>query len=292
MKDSDSFEILPRNKFFLANRSIVEYEIRPGNTVSFISEVDLTEVERIREAARDRRPSYTAFVVKAVALALKEFPYANRRVCRRSWLPFSGARQQQFNRQDVAVACERDIEGAEGVAFVDVVRDADEKPLDEITTWLHELGHCDVSNNKQWREFSSIIGRLPNWLSKLLIRMPYFIPKMWTKYRGGSVLISSPAKYGVDGLIATWSWPLGVSFGLAKQRAVVRDDKVVACPTFFLSLNFDRRIMAGAQAARFFQFLVSTIEHPTEKLSLDSSMNPKPGKAVLLECSSELQNGI
>ena len=27
----------------------------------------------------------------------------------------------------------------------------------------------------------------------------------------------------------------------------------MACPTFLLTLNFDRRVMAGAQAARFFR---------------------------------------
>src|SRR3954449_11452282 len=87
------YEIDPRNKFFEANCSIVEYELRPGHTVSFLSEVDLTGIERVRRrVAEGRRPSYTAFVVKAVALALTDFPDANRRVCRRLWPPFSGGR--------------------------------------------------------------------------------------------------------------------------------------------------------------------------------------------------------
>ena len=82
------YELEPKNKYFEAIRAVAEYEIRPGNTVTFLSEVDLTEVERVRAVATGgRRPSYTAFVVKAVALALREFPYANRRVCRRpAWI--------------------------------------------------------------------------------------------------------------------------------------------------------------------------------------------------------------
>src|SRR3954454_5861880 len=85
-----AFEIEPKNKFFEATRAIVEYEIRSSNTVSFAAEVDLTQVEQIRRRAGEERPSYTALVVKAVALALVDYPYANRRVCRQPWFPFSG----------------------------------------------------------------------------------------------------------------------------------------------------------------------------------------------------------
>ena len=46
-----AYEIEPRNKFSEATRKIVEYEIRLGNTVSFLAEVDLTEVVRVRSAA-------------------------------------------------------------------------------------------------------------------------------------------------------------------------------------------------------------------------------------------------
>jgi pyruvate/2-oxoglutarate dehydrogenase complex dihydrolipoamide acyltransferase (E2) component len=269
-----TYAIRPNNKFFQANRAIVEYEIRPGNTVSFFSEVDLTQVERIRRGAVERRPSYTAFVAKAVALALKEFPYANRRICRRILLPTFAPRLQQFHTCDVAVACERAIPGAEGVAFVDILRDVDRLSLETITSWLHRLSTADEETNEQWRSFRNIINRLPSWLSKLLIRLPYFAPGCWVKYRGGAVLISSPAKYGVDGVIAAWSWPLGISFGLVKERPVVRDGAIVACPTFFFSLNFDRRIMAGAQGAHFFKRLVSMIENAETELASADSLQP------------------
>jgi pyruvate/2-oxoglutarate dehydrogenase complex dihydrolipoamide acyltransferase (E2) component len=260
-----SYAIEPRNKFFDAVRSIVEFEMRPGNTVTFLSEVDLTEVEQLRGAADGRKPSYTAFVAKAVALALREFPYANRRLCRRFWLPFVGPRLQQFHDCDVAVACERDE--AEVATFADVLRNADRRSLAEITTWLHALATSDETTNQQWRDFSRIIMRLPHWLSTLLIRMPYFVPSLWVKYRGGPVLISSPAKYGVDIVAATWSWPLGISFGLVKQRPVVRGQEVVARPTFHLTLNFDRRVMAGAQAARFFKRITDLLEHAATEMA-------------------------
>ena len=66
------------------------------------------------------------------------------------------------------------------------------------------------------------------------------------------MLISSPAKYGVHGVVAAWPHPLGVTFGLAQKKALVRNDEVVAAMAFTFAMNWDRRVMAGAQAARFF----------------------------------------
>jgi pyruvate/2-oxoglutarate dehydrogenase complex dihydrolipoamide acyltransferase (E2) component len=277
MTDSDSgtrYEIEPKNKFFEAIRSIAEYEIRPGNTFTFLSEVDLTEVERVRARRMSgRTPSYTAFVIKAVALALHDFPYANRRVCRRYWLPFAGPRLQRFHHCDIAVACERDIPGAESTAFIDILRDAERLSLSEITEALRNLATCDVETNKQWRQFSTLIRQLPSWLSTVLIRLPALVPRLWVKYRGAAVLVSSPAKYGIDLVAGTWTHPLGVSFGLAKRRPVVRGEAIVACPTFALTLNFDRRVMAGAQAARFFRRIVELLEYlPAEMESPASSL--------------------
>jgi pyruvate/2-oxoglutarate dehydrogenase complex dihydrolipoamide acyltransferase (E2) component len=233
--------------------------------------VDLTEVER--ERAREsggRKPSYTAFVVKAAAMAVRDFPYANRRVCRRPWLPFSGPRLQRFLHNDVAVACERDIPGAESIAFLDILRDADHLSLAEITKALHELAVCDPSTNKQWREFNSIVARLPSWLSTLLIRLPCLVPSLWTKYRGAAVLVSSPAKYGVDAVAGTWTHPLGVSFGIAKMRPVVRGEAVIPCLTFTLTLSFDRRVMAGAQAARLFRRIVERLEKAESEMEVET----------------------
>ena len=262
------FVIEPSNKFFEANRAIVDREMRPGRTVSFLGEVDLTEVQALRSRlALDVKPSYTALVVKAVALALRDCPYANRRVCRpRPW-PFGRDRLQRFDGRDVAVAMERDIPGAEATAFIDVIRDADVAPLAEVTRSLRELATADITNNRQWREFSGLITRLPSWLATTLIRLPLSFPKLWVKYRGGAVLVSSPAKYGVDAILGTWPHPLGVSFGLVKLRPVVVRGVVEPRPTFYLTLNFDRRVMAGAQAARFFRRIVERLERAETELS-------------------------
>lgn len=75
-------------------------------------------------------------------------------------------------------------------------------------------------------------------------------------------MISSPGKYGSDFVIGAWPCPIGVSFGFAKERPLVIDHQVVAKPTFYLTLNFDRRVMAGAPAARFLSALIRRLENP------------------------------
>jgi pyruvate/2-oxoglutarate dehydrogenase complex dihydrolipoamide acyltransferase (E2) component len=263
----NAYRIESRNKFFEAIRGISQYEFDPGITVSLISEVDLTEVERVRELAGEHRPSYTAFVVKAVALTLTEFPYANRRPFRRFWLPFSAPRLQAFQCVDIAVASERDLPDAAAASFADVLRDADKLSLVEITTWLRGLASADTGSNKQWHDFHWAVTKLPRLLSTLVFRLPCLFPSLWVKWRGGAAFISSPAKYGVDTIVGTWNCPLGVSFGLVKLRPVVRDGEIVARPTFNLLLNFDRTVMAGAQAARFFKRIIDYLENAEKEMA-------------------------
>lgn len=251
----------PRNRFLSAVMSIVEYEIkRPGSTVTFLSQVDLSAIERVRAAAAQsgtRKPSYTAFVMKALALAVREHPYANRRLVR---LPLLGPRVQRFTHIDAAVLIERELPDAPMVAFVDMIRDADGLGLDTLTSRLHDLAVSDASSNQQWAIFSFIINRLPRFLARWVIRLPVLVPKLWVQYRGGAFVISSPAKYGVDMIAATWPWPLGVSFGLVKDRPLVQAGELVVRPTFTLTLNFDRRLIAGAQAGRFYKRIVELLE--------------------------------
>ncbi len=258
-------QIERKDRFFQVLCSLPEKEIEANVSVTFRSVVDLTEIEKIRQAARrsgNTRPSYNAFVIRALAVALKEFPYANRRVFRQPWRPMRGPQLQSFMHADVAVAVERLQPGREFLAFVDVIRDADAMSLDELTAWLRTLAQADESNNEQWREFNNLIRRFPWWLSSLIARSPVYLPRLWEKYRGSAALVTSPAKYGVDGVAASWAWPLGVSFGLVAERPMVVNHQLTIRPTFEFVINFDRRVMAGAQAAQFFARCAELLSNP------------------------------
>ncbi len=75
-------------------------------------------------------------------------------------------------------------------------------------------------------------------------------------------MISSPSKYGVDMMFGTWPWPIGFSFGLVKDRVVAIDGRPAVRPTMSVTLSFDRRLMGGAPAARFFRAVCDKLENP------------------------------
>ena len=277
MTTDDRSWIEPVRQFDRLNRSLVESEIEFGRTVHFTAEIDLTEIERVREAAASgaQRPTYTAFVAKAVAIALREFPYANRRLFRPLGLPFLPY-FQSFKSTDVAVAIERNIEGQAAVAYIEVLRDVHAQTLEELTEKLRVFSTTDVTNSRQWRDFSRLATSFPAPLASFIVRLPRHFPSMWQKYRGGAVLISSPAKYGVDGVVAAWTHPLGLTFGLAQKKALVRNDEVVAAMAFTFAMNWDRRVMAGAQAARFFARICELLRQPRELTVAAGSAGDRP----------------
>lgn len=266
---SKNYKTEATNAFFYGNHSITEAEINYSQTVSFFNLVDLTRIEKVRSRFKGaQRPTYTAFIAKAIAEVLKENTFANRRFYR----PFGifPRRFQKFQSVDIAIASETNIPGVEYVAFIDILREAEKKSLGEISDWLTDY-RTNNAQNKQWQNFKNIMTRVPKWISKWLIRLPVYFPSMWAKYRGGAVLISSPAKYGVDGVVTAWTSPIGISFGYVKERVFAKNGQVEVCPSFYLTFNFDRRLMAGAPAARIMARLVEVLENwPIEEVAVSN----------------------
>lgn len=263
-----AYNKLKAHNFFDVADRVVANEIKSHYMITFINEIDLTEIDKIRnDWKQGKRPTYTAFIAKAIALALVEYPYANRRVYRRPWIPFSPVKLQVFNGVNIAIACEKNEPGIEVATFMDILRNVESLTLSQITFWLEELAASDLKTNKQWRDFFTLINKYPGWLSSLLISLPLYFPKLWYQWRGGAAVISSPGKYGVEYMMGSWPSPLGFSFGYAKDRVLVVGGKLVPRRTMHLTLNWDRRVMAGAQGARFFKKIVDLLENPNSGMS-------------------------
>ncbi len=258
---SSDYTTSPCRQFELMNLGMVHREINFSRSVLFMAEIDLSEIEAIRsQCSKDTRPSYTAFVAKAVGLSLKEFPYANRRLYRPFGLPFLW-RYQNFTASDIAIAIEVDLDDIHSVAYMEVLTDTDRRPLTELTEQLRQFSSSREAS-PQWQSFSWVGLKVPRPFQGLLVSLPLWIPSLWRRYRGAASMISSPAKYGVDSLVTSWSHPLSFSFGLAQEKALAVEGEVVARPAFTFCMNFDRRIMAGAQAARFFNSVCEKLRKP------------------------------
>lgn len=238
-------------------------EMTPAHKVTFVREIDAGPMDALRGAVQERhgvKPSYTALVIKAATIALKEYPYANRAIIG----PPLFRRLIQFSATDITVAIERDVPGNESIVLADTIPDTCHKDLREITLALLAFGQATPENNERWRLFSSLLGRLPVFVSRWLIGLPRFSARMWVRHRGGACFVNSPAKYGIDLIVADMIWPVTVVFGWVKERPMVHDHEVVVRRTMPLSLIFDRRIMAGAPAAKFFNRLAQLLENADE----------------------------
>lgn len=240
-------------------------EMSPRYKVSFVREIDATSMEQIREQATRSgkpKPSYTALISRAVALVMDAYPYANRRIF--SVLGFK--KMVQFKSSDIAVAIERNLPDKESVVMVDVIRNADQKSLEQLNDELQKLSNANLENNRQWKVFYNLLNRLPVFLSRFIIGAPAFFPKAWSQYRGAAFFVNSPAKYGIDLVIGDFLWPVTISYGYVRERPYVINGKVEVRKTVPLIMVFDRRVMAGAPAAKMFTQLAELIQHAKEKL--------------------------
>jgi pyruvate/2-oxoglutarate dehydrogenase complex dihydrolipoamide acyltransferase (E2) component len=259
------YSFLPRNRFFEVIGGM-NAENRADNKFSLINEIDMTQCINLRQeinGENKQKPSYTALVARAVALTLKTHPYANRITI--EWPFFK--RIIQLENVHITVAVERDTPGTEQAVYAGTIRDTDTISIGKLTDELQQLATAQGVHGERLNLLTSIIQRLPAPLARLIVKFPRLLPSLWIKHRGGSVMISSPAKYGVDMRVANWPWPIGFSFGLVKDRPFVSEGKVVVRPTMMLIMSFDRRLMGGAPAARFFKAVADKLESAESSLA-------------------------
>jgi pyruvate/2-oxoglutarate dehydrogenase complex dihydrolipoamide acyltransferase (E2) component len=179
--------------------------------VTWVEECDFEGVELER---------LLATVVKACADSLPEFPELNAR--------FESDAIVYLERYDIGVAVQTD----DGLVVV-VVRDVDEKPVEEI--------HADI-------------GRLAE-----TARAGSLAPE---DVRGSTFTVTSAGK--LAGLFQT---PIVnhpevaiLSIGRIAPRPVVRDGEVVVRRTGTIAVSFDHRVVDGARAAEFGLAVIRRLE--------------------------------
>jgi pyruvate dehydrogenase E2 component (dihydrolipoamide acetyltransferase) len=167
-------------------------------------------------------PSYNDFVVKACALALRETPLANGSYVDGSF--------ELHGRVNVGIAV-----AATGALVVPTIFDADQKSLGEIARRSRELA--------------------------AKVREGEITPP---ELSGGTFSVSNLGMFGVDEFTAVINPPQAaiLAVGTLKQRAVVRDDQLVARQTMTISLTCDHRILYGAEAADFLAHIRRLLEAP------------------------------
>ena len=197
--------------------------------VTLMTEVDATELVDLRTRLKERvekawgfAPGYNDLLAKIVARALKQFPYMNARLTK------DAIERLAHVNLGMAVDTERGL-------LVPVIRDADRKGL-------HEFGSEFRAKVEQAR-----LGRsLPDDLS------------------GGTFTITNLGMYDVEAFTPVINLPEAAILGVGRiaPKPVVYKGAVAVRQMLALSLVFDHRLVDGAPAARFLQYIKQVVEEP------------------------------
>jgi pyruvate dehydrogenase E2 component (dihydrolipoamide acetyltransferase) len=197
--------------------------------VTLMMEVDATEFvaarERIKAKVSDKwgyAPGYNDLLAKIVAAALREFPYMNAR------LTADAIEILSHVNIGLAVDTERGL-------LVPVVRDADQKSLRQFGA-----------------EFRQMVERARNGRA-----LPDDIS-------GGTFTITNLGMYEVDAFTPVINLPEAAILGVGRiaPKVVPHNGSPEIRQMLTLSLVFDHRLIDGAPAARFLQYIKHVIEEP------------------------------
>jgi pyruvate dehydrogenase E2 component (dihydrolipoamide acetyltransferase) len=192
------------------------------------SEITMDAAARLREDLRaggiDPLPSYNDLVVRAAALALREFPALNA--------SYAEGKVLRFGRINVGIAVATD-----DALIVPTVLDADRKSVLELAVESRRLAERARSRTLSAAELADGTFTVSN-LGMFGVR------------RFDAVINHPQAAILAVGEVAP-------------RPAVAADGQLVARTTMEVALSCDHRVVYGAEAARFLQRLRALLEHPT-----------------------------
>jgi pyruvate dehydrogenase E2 component (dihydrolipoamide acetyltransferase) len=221
---------LSRTQRTIARRMAESKATIPDFTLS--ADVDMERCVELRaelkRLSHTEAPTYNDMIVKACALALREYPRANG--------SYRDGRFELHSRVNVGVAVAVASEDpAAGALVVPTVLDADAKALGEIA-----------------RETRTLAER---------VRDGTIAPP---ELSGGTFTVSNLGMYGIASFTAIVNPPQAaiLAVGAVAPRAVARKKKLVARHTMSLTLACDHRILYGADAALFLARIRELLEEP------------------------------
>ncbi len=190
-------------------------------------EIDMDALMRLRKQVNDLLPeeqktSVNDFIVKGVALALRQFPGINTSL--------SGSELVRHGHVNVGVAVALDA----GLMTV-VVKDADQKPLRVISAEVKEM----VARARAGKVRPEDIEGSTFSISNLGM---YDVEDF--------IAIINPPEAAI------------LAVGSARQVPVVKNGEIVVGTRMKATISADHRVTDGAEAARFMQALAQALEEP------------------------------
>jgi pyruvate dehydrogenase E2 component (dihydrolipoyllysine-residue acetyltransferase) len=190
--------------------------------LTLTTEIDVTELVAHRRQLAEPRPTYTEFLIKATALALREHPRLNATV--------EGDAIHRHARINVGVAT-----ALPDALLVPVVRDADQRSLRQISDEVRRLVGIVLAGEHR---FADVTGSTFTITSLGSLGIDAFTP------------IINPPEVAILGVGRIVDRPVPDGEGLAWRKAMT------------LSLTIDHRVVDGAPGAEFLQTLARLIQVP------------------------------
>jgi 2-oxoglutarate dehydrogenase E2 component (dihydrolipoamide succinyltransferase) len=222
-------------KMSVMRRKIAEHmsaSVKTSAHVYSAYEADFGQVDRLRREHRARYDAagsaltYTAFIAKATADTIREFPFVN------ASLDGENIVYHRDINIGIAVALEQGL-------IVPVIRQADRLSMLDLCRAIQDLAHR--ARTKQLKHEDVEAGTFT-------ITNPGIFGGLW-----GLPIISQPQ-------VAI------LAVGSVDKRVVVVDDEVTIRPMCYLTLGYDHRLIDGADGGRFLQALKTRLERFDEAL--------------------------
>lgn len=196
---------------------------------TMIEEIDVSDLVAFREKMKpivgeDIKLTYLPFIMKAIVLALKEFPVMNSSLDEEA--------KELIYKYNYNIGIATDTERG---LVVPVIFDADQKSIIEIAQGIDELAELARNNELQLEQM-----------------------------RGGTFTITNYGAIGGSFGTPIINYPeVGIlGIGRIQKKPVVKDDEIVIGHLLPLSLSIDHRMIDGAVGVRFIRFLEEALRSP------------------------------
>jgi len=214
-------------------RKVAEHMVKSRDStaqVTHVDEVDMTEVVHLREKAKASaekqgiKLTYLPFIIKALVLALKKYPYLNASL--------DDEKQEIVLKKYYNIGIATDTE--QGLV-VPVVKAAEHKSITHLAEEISKLSEKTRAGQLTLDEI-----------------------------QGSTFTVTNVGGIGGVFATPIINYPEVAILGVHKitKRAVVKDNQIVIRDMTYLSVSFDHRVLDGAMAAQFMNAIKQYLEDP------------------------------
>lgn len=214
-------------------RKVAEHMVKSRDStaqVTHVDEVDMTEVVHLREKAKvsaEKRGinlTYLPFIIKALVLALKKYPYLNASL--------DDEKQEIVLKKYYNIGIATDTE--QGLV-VPVLKGAEHKSITQMAEEISKLSE------------KARAGQLT-----------------LDEIQGSTFTVTNVGGIGGVFATPIINYPEVAILGVHKitKRPIVKDNQVIIRDMTYLSVSFDHRVLDGAMAAQFMNAVKQYLEDP------------------------------